>query len=105
MSQLLPLPTPYPTFGPCSKRNPSLALMRHVTPFLAEIILPAAMRASQFHCVVNTVLALLGSALAAFGVSSLLENKFNMVHIQVLSRGVLRVLGTESSVTQPCMRS
>ena len=41
------------------------------------------MRASQFHCVINTVLALLGSAFAAFGISSLLENKFNMVHIQV----------------------
>lgn len=47
------------------------------------MFLPAAMRASQFHCVVNTVLSLLGSCFACFGMSSLLENKFNMVHIQV----------------------
>ncbi len=62
-------------------------MTRALSATLAEIFLPAAMRASQFHCVVNTVLALLGSAFASFGISSLLENKFNMVHIQVLRPG------------------
>ena len=61
------------------RRNP-----RHAPG--AEIFLPAAMRASQFHCVANTVLSLLGSCFACFGVSALVENKFNMVHIQ--ARGV-----------------
>lgn len=36
----------------------------------------------QFYCVVNTVVSLTGACLVAFTVSSLVENKLNMVHVQ-----------------------
>ncbi|KAL3160519.1 hypothetical protein ABBQ32_010823 [Trebouxia sp. C0010 RCD-2024] len=36
----------------------------------------------QFLCVMNTILALLGSSIAAFASSSAFSGKFNMVHIQ-----------------------
>jgi len=36
----------------------------------------------QFYCVVNTVVSLTGACLMAFTVSSFVENKLNMVHIQ-----------------------
>jgi hypothetical protein len=49
--------------------------------------LPACLQAepwnqTQFYCVLNTVVALLGSVLAAFAASAALEGKLNMVHIQ-----------------------
>jgi ammonia channel protein AmtB len=37
---------------------------------------------TQFYCVLNTVVALLGSVLSAFAASAALEGKLNMVHIQ-----------------------
>lgn len=36
----------------------------------------------QFLCVMNTILALLGSAISTFASSSAFSGKFNMVHIQ-----------------------
>ena len=36
----------------------------------------------QFLCVMNTIMALLGAAIAAFASSSAFDGKFNMVHIQ-----------------------
>eukprot|EP00894_Picocystis_sp_ML_P004451 jgi/Pico_ML_1/54968/g98.t1 len=36
----------------------------------------------QFYCVVNTVVSLTGACLMAFTVSSFVENKLNMVHVQ-----------------------
>ena len=36
----------------------------------------------QFFCVMNTILALLGAAIAAFASSAAFNGKFNMVHIQ-----------------------
>jgi ammonium transporter Rh len=37
---------------------------------------------TQFFCVVNTVVSLLGACLAAFASSAALEGKLDMVHIQ-----------------------
>jgi hypothetical protein len=37
---------------------------------------------TQFFCVVNTVVALLGACLSAFAASAAVEGKLNMVHIQ-----------------------
>lgn len=37
---------------------------------------------TQFFCVVNTVVALLGACLSAFAASAAIEGKLNMVHIQ-----------------------
>ena len=36
----------------------------------------------QFFCVMNTIMALLGAAIAAFASSAAFNGKFNMVHIQ-----------------------
>jgi hypothetical protein len=40
---------------------------------------PGTSSPQQFHCVVNTVLALLGACVATFAMSAALEGKFNMV--------------------------
>ncbi len=37
----------------------------------------------QFHCVVNTVVALIGACISAFVASAYFENQFDMVHVQV----------------------
>jgi ammonium transporter Rh len=37
---------------------------------------------TQFYCVVNTVLSLLGACLSAFACSAAFEGKLDMVHIQ-----------------------
>ncbi len=37
----------------------------------------------RFYSVTNTILSLLGSTIATFVASAALENRFNMVHIQV----------------------
>lgn len=38
---------------------------------------------AQFHCVVNTVISLIGACLSAFVASGYFCNQFDMVHIQV----------------------
>lgn len=42
----------------------------------------------QFHCIANTVLALVGSCIAAFAADAVFDNNFDAVHIQV--RGYTR---------------
>ena len=43
---------------------------------------------AQFHCIVNTVISLIGASLSAFIASGYFCNQFDMVHIQVTKTDV-----------------
>ena len=46
-----------------------------------------ALQASQFLTIVNTVISLLGSCFATFAVSALVDNRFNIMHVQACCPG------------------
>ena len=49
-----------------------------------------ALQASQFLTIVNTVISLLGSCFATFAVSALVDNRFNIMHVQACALAVAR---------------
>jgi ammonium transporter Rh len=44
------------------------------------------LQSAQLRAVVNTVLSLLGSVLSTFAASAFVDNRFNIMHVQVGSR-------------------
>ena len=52
---------------------------------------------AQFHCIVNTVISLIGACLSAFVASGYFCNQFDMVHIQVAYRSCATTLNVYQS--------
>lgn len=52
----------------------------------AAAAVPAVLQSAQLRAVVNTVLSLLGSVLSTFAASAFVDNRFNIMHVQVGSR-------------------
>ena len=74
------------------------------------VVVPAALASNplnstsvaQFHCVVNTVISLIGACLSAFVASGYFCNQFDMVHIQVAYHACAAVLAAyHKEHTQP----
>ena len=65
--------------GGCVLKSPDTRLW-----WFAEAALPAVLQSAQMRAIVNTVLALLGSCLSTFAASAFVDNRFNIMHVQVL---------------------
>ena len=72
---------------PAANRSPQL-LMSSTCAGQPGTLSPGPFQ--QFNCVVNTVVSLLGAAVAAFVASSAYHGKFDMVRLQDAPRGSLR---------------
>lgn len=55
----------------------------------AAVGLPVQLQAGQFLSVINTVISLLGSCFATFAVSAIVDDHFNIMHVQVMICTVL----------------
>ena len=62
---------------------------------IAAAALPAVLQSAQMRAIVNTVLALLGSCLSTFAASAFVDNRFNIMHVQVPIRHLLSPLSKE----------